>query len=67
MQTQQSLFVVELKKIILEEIEQRKETLVFNNFTEVGEFKYTMGVVAGLKLVDDFIDEAVKKSEQRNR
>lgn len=67
MQTQQSLFTLELKKITAIEIERLKESLAFNNFTDVGQFKYVMGVIAGLRAVDGFIEEALEKSEQRNR
>ena len=67
MQTQQSLFELELKKTINAEIERLKNTLVVNHFTDVAQFKYVMGVIAGLKAVEDFMDEAREKSEQRNR
>jgi hypothetical protein len=67
MQTQQSLFELELKKIINEEIERLKSTLAFNNFTEIAQFKYVMGVIAGLKTIEDFTDIARDKSDQRNR
>jgi hypothetical protein len=67
MQTQQSLFELELKKTINTEIERLKETLAFNAFADIGQFKYVMGVIAGLKSVEDFANEAREKSEQKNR
>jgi len=67
MQTQQSLFENELKKLIGVEIERVKEALAFNNFAEIGQFKYYMGVIAGLKTIEGFADEARAKSDQRNR
>lgn len=67
MQTQQSLFELELKKTIIAEIERLKETLAFNNFDNLAQFKYVVGVIAGLRAIEGFMDEAREKSEQRNR
>ena len=67
MQTQQSLFELELRKLAASEIERMKDALAFNNFSDVGQFKYLMGVIAGLKAIEDFLDVAREKSEQRNR
>lgn len=67
MQTQQSLFELELKKLINSEIERLKETLSFNTFSEIGQFKYIMGEIAGLKSIEDLAEEARRKSEQQNR
>jgi len=67
MQTQQSLFESELKKIINIEIERLKDALAFNNFTDMSQFKFVMGSIAGLKAIEEFAKEARDKSEQRSR
>jgi hypothetical protein len=67
MQTQQSLFESELKKLINIEIERLKEALAFNNFTEMGQFKFVMGSIAGLRVIEEFANEARDKSNQRSR
>ena len=67
MQTQQSLFEIELKKIVASEIARLKETLAVNNFSKISQFKYIMGVIEGLKAIEDLSDVARDKSEQRNR
>jgi hypothetical protein len=67
MQTQQSLFESELKKIINAEIERLKDALAFNNFTDMSQFKFVMGSIAGLRAIEEFAKEARDKSDQRSR
>jgi len=67
MQTQQSLFENELKKIINAEIERLKDALAFNNFTDMSQFKFVMGSIAGLRAIEEFAKEARDKSDQRSR
>ena len=67
MQTQQSLFESELKKIINIEIERLKDALAFNNFTDMSQFKFVMGSIAGLRAIEGFADDARDKSDQRSR
>jgi hypothetical protein len=67
MQTQQSLFESELKKIINAEIERLKDALAFNNFTDMSQFKFVMGSIAGLRAIEGFADDARDKSDQRSR
>jgi hypothetical protein len=67
MQTQQSLFEIELTKLVASEVDRMKDILAFNNFSDVSQFKYVMGVITGLKSINDLVDTAREKSEQRNR
>jgi hypothetical protein len=67
MQTFNSLLEQELKKLIQDEIEGLRDNLEVNTYNEVGQFKYVMGKVAGLKLAAELVSQAVKKADQSNR
>jgi hypothetical protein len=67
MQTFNSLLEQELKKLIQDEIESLRDNLEVNTYNEVGQFKYVMGKVAGLKLATELVSQAVKKADQSNR
>jgi hypothetical protein len=67
MQTFNSLLEQELKKLIQDEIEGLRDNLEVNTYNEVGQFKYVMGKVAGLKLATELVSQAVKKADQSNR
>ena len=56
MQTQQSLFEIELTKLVASEVDRMKDILAFNNFSDVSQFKYVMGVITGLKSINDLVD-----------
>jgi len=67
MQTFNSLLEQELKKLIDEEIESLRDNLEVNTYDEIGQFKYVMGKVAGLKLASELVSQAVSKADQSNR
>jgi hypothetical protein len=67
MQTFNSLLEQELKKLIDEEIESLRDNLEVNTYDEIGQFKYVMGKVAGLKLAAELVSQAVSKADQSNR
>lgn len=67
MQTFNSLLEQELRKLIQEEIEGLRDNLEVNTYNEIGQFKYVMGKVAGLKLAAELVSQAVSKADQSNR
>ena len=67
MQTFNGLLEQELKKLIDEEIESLRDNLEVNTYDEIGQFKYVMGKVAGLKLAAELVSQAVSKADQSNR
>lgn len=67
MQTFNSLLEQELHKLIDEEIESLRDNLEVNTYDEIGQFKYVMGKVAGLKLASELVSQATSKADQSNR
>lgn len=67
MQTFNSLLEQEMKKLIHEEIEGLRDALEVNTYDEIGQFKYVMGKIAGLKLAIELTSQAAKKADQSNR
>jgi hypothetical protein len=67
MQTFNGLMEQELKKLIFEEIEGLRDNLEVNSYDEVGQFKYAMGKIAGLKLAVELVGQATSKADQSNR
>ena len=69
MLTNAALFERELKLLIAEEIERLKENLTTTpaNMESVGGICYLQGGVAALRGLDDLIEIAKTKSDQRSR
>ena len=67
MQTFNGLLEQEFKRLIHEELEGLRDLLEVNTYSEIGQFRYVMGKVAGLKLAIDLLSQAVSKADQSNR
>ena len=68
MLTYQSFFEHELKKLIQEAVEDRKENLAFGSGTvDFAAYRNQVGVVAGLRLALELCDEANRVCEQKER
>jgi len=68
MQTLSSLWETELRKLISARIEWSREQLEVNSYETVGEFRHVMGQIVALRMVlDELIDEAGKRADQRSR
>lgn len=67
MQTVDSAFVKELRKLSAEKINDYMVMLAANNYTTVAEFRYIMGKIASLRDLEEMFDEAKKAADQRNR
>jgi|TARA_R110000868_G_scaffold183608_4_gene424903 hypothetical protein len=66
--TYQSFFEHELKKLIQEAVEARKENLAFGSGTvDFAAYRNQVGVVAGLRLALELCDEANRVCEQKER
>lgn len=62
--TNAQLFEYELTKLVAEQIDRLKDNLAVNNYQEVGQFKYIMGMIAALSSLQDLIDEAKQKTDK---
>jgi hypothetical protein len=62
--TNAQLFEYELTKLVAEQIDRLKDNLAVNNYQEVGQFKYIMGMIAALSSLQDLIDEAKQKADK---
>lgn len=58
---------IELKKLIGLEVDRLKEQLAVNMFEDVASFRYIMGQIAAFRSMEDVIDEAKQRADQRNR
>jgi len=67
MLTQATQLEIEIKKLIVLEIERLKEQLAVNVFEDVASFRFIMGQIAGLRSMEDLIEDAKQRSDQRNR
>lgn len=68
MQTFNTLFEHELKKVVDKRIESLRDNLESNTYEDIGQFKYVMGQISALRdLARYLIDEAKEASDQRNR
>jgi hypothetical protein len=69
MLTNAALFEKELRNLIFEEIERLKELLVTTpiNHEGNGSIMHTQGAIMALRGIEDLIDEAKTRSNQRNR
>lgn len=68
MLTYKSFFEHELKKLIQEAVEARKENLALGNGTvDFAAYRHHVGFVAGLRFALDLCDEANKICEQKER
>lgn len=67
MQTSSSLFERELRRLVEERIAALVSSLERNQFETVAEFRYVMGAIAEMRGLDDLMDEARKRAEQRER
>ena len=67
MQTIDTVFQRELKKLIDTRILDLKDNLAMNSYESVAEFKYLMGKIAALTDMADMMDAAQEASDQRNR
>ena len=67
MQTIDTVFQRELKKLIATRILDLKDNLAMNSYESVAEFKYLMGKSAALTDMADMMDAAQEASDQRNR
>jgi hypothetical protein len=65
--TQATQLQIEISRIVEREIERLKDQLASNVFEDVASFKYVMGQISAFRQMEDLIDEAVQKSDQRNR
>ena len=67
MQTIDTVFQRELKRLIAHRILDLKDNLSVNSFENVADFKYLMGKIAALNDMEDMIEIAQDASDQRNR
>ena len=67
MQTIDTVFQRELKRLIAHRILDLKDNLSVNSYENVADFKYLMGKIAALNDMDDMIEIAQDASDQRNR
>jgi hypothetical protein len=67
MQTIDTVFQRELKKLIATRILDLKDNLAMNSYESVAEFKFLMGKIAALTDMADMMDAAQEASDQRNR
>ena len=67
MQTIDTVFQRELKRLIAHRILDLKDNLSVNSFENVADFKYLMGKIAALNDMEDMIEIAQDASNQRNR
>ena len=67
MQTIDTVFQRELKKLIATRILDLKDNLAMNSYESVAEFKYLMGKIAAITDMADMMDAAQEASDQRNR
>jgi hypothetical protein len=65
--TQATQLQVEFLRVVDREIDRLKDQLASNVFEDVASFKYVMGQISALRQMEDLIDEAIQKSDQRNR
>jgi hypothetical protein len=67
MQTIDTVFQRELKRLIATRILDLKDNLAMNSYESIAEFKYLMGKIAALTDMADMMDAAQEASDQRNR
>jgi hypothetical protein len=67
MQTIDTVFQRELKRLIAHKILDLKDNLSVNSYENVADFKYLMGKIAALNDMEDMIEIAQDASDQRNR
>jgi CRISPR/Cas system type I-B associated protein Csh2 (Cas7 group RAMP superfamily) len=67
MQTIDTVFQRELKRLIAHRILDLKDNLSVNSYENVADFKYLMGKIAALNDMEDMIEIAQDASDQRNR
>lgn len=67
MQTFDTAFRKELRKIAAAKVEGYLEMLANNAFTTVAEFRYLMGKIAVLRELEEMMDEAQRAADQINR
>jgi hypothetical protein len=67
MQTIDTVFQRELKRLIATRILDLKDNLAMNSYESVAEFKFLMGKIAALTDMADMMDAAQEASDQRNR
>ena len=67
MQTIDTVFQRELKRLIAHRIFELKDNLSVNSYENVADFKYLMGKIAALNDMEDMIEIAQDASDQRNR
>lgn len=67
MQTFDSVFRKELRKIAAKRIDGYLEMLESNAYTTVAEFRFVMGKIASLRELEEMMEEAQKAADQSNR
>ena len=67
MQTIETVFERELKRMINHRILDLKDNLAVNCYEDVASFKYLMGKIAALNDMEELIELAKEAAEQRNR
>lgn len=67
MQTFDSLFERELKRIVAQEIDRLRGELERNTYEKIEQFRYVMGQIAAWRKIEEFTDEAKEAAQQRNR
>ena len=67
MQTVDTVFQRELKKLVANRILDLKDNLALNAYESVAEFKYLMGKIAALIDLADMMEAAQDAADQRNR
>jgi CRISPR/Cas system type I-B associated protein Csh2 (Cas7 group RAMP superfamily) len=67
MQTIDTVFKRELKRLITHRILDLKDNLSVNSYESVADFKYLMGKIAALNDMEEMIEIAQEAADQRNR
>lgn len=67
MQTIDTVFQRELKKLVTTRILDLKDNLAMNSYQSVADFKYVMGKIAALNDLDEMMQMAQEAADQRNR
>lgn len=67
MLTYNRLFAEELRRLISETVEEKKEHLLNSGDGEFSNFRHQIGVIAGLRMALDLCDEAISIVQKRER
>ena len=67
MQTIDTVFQRELKKLVATRILDLKDNLALNSYENIADFKYLMGKIAALTDLADMMEASQEAADQRNR